>query len=82
MKGKDEIFKSRGIFCRAQWQNGQKVANSDVCAQPIANYRNLPGYTMRGGENRSLLRLALLVRRPELLVYARQAERFAAQPVV
>lgn len=50
MKGKDEIFKSRGIFCRAQWQNGQKVANSDVCAQPIANYRNLPGYTMCGGE--------------------------------
>ena len=45
-RGKDEIFKSRGIFCREQLPNRP----SSVCAQPIGNYRNLPGYTIRGGE--------------------------------
>ncbi|OAM40066.1 TonB-dependent receptor [Eikenella sp. NML120348] len=45
-RGKDEIFKNRGIFCREQLPNRP----SSVCAKPIANYRNLPGYTIRGGE--------------------------------
>ena len=50
MKGRNEIFKSRGIFCQQQLGGGSKTQSSSVCDQPLSNYRNLPGYTMRGGE--------------------------------
>lgn len=45
-RGKDEIFRNRGIFCHEQHLSG----SSSSCAKPIPNYRNLPGYTIRGGE--------------------------------
>lgn len=49
MRGRDEIFKNRGIFCEEQAING---GSSSACSQykPLPNYRNLPGYTIRGGE--------------------------------
>lgn len=47
-KGKNEIFKTRGIACYNQAQNGGTAAVS--CPAPISNYRNLPGYTVKGIE--------------------------------
>ncbi|MDC9597656.1 TonB-dependent hemoglobin/transferrin/lactoferrin family receptor [Xenorhabdus anantnagensis] len=45
-RGKDEIFKRRGIYCKAQIESG----SSSSCEKPLANYRNLPGYTIEGLE--------------------------------
>ncbi|AKO44975.1 TonB-dependent hemoglobin/transferrin/lactoferrin family receptor [[Haemophilus] ducreyi] len=45
-KGKDEIFKTRGIRCFESAQG----AKNDVCSKKIGNYRNLPGYQIKGFE--------------------------------
>ncbi|CDL83784.1 TonB-dependent hemoglobin/transferrin/lactoferrin family receptor [Xenorhabdus cabanillasii] len=45
-RGKDEIFKRRGIYCTAHIKSG----SSDSCEKPLANYRNLPSYTIEGLE--------------------------------
>lgn len=45
-RGKNEIFYRRGILCEAQTVSG----SSSSCAQPLSNYRNLPGYTIEGIE--------------------------------
>ncbi|WAC44317.1 TonB-dependent hemoglobin/transferrin/lactoferrin family receptor [Pseudomonas sp. SL4(2022)] len=46
-RGKDEIFKRTGISCVEQISTG---AGNSVCAQPLSNNRNLPGYTIEGVE--------------------------------
>ncbi|PHM55945.1 TonB-dependent hemoglobin/transferrin/lactoferrin family receptor [Xenorhabdus sp. KK7.4] len=45
-RGKDEIFKRRGIYCEEHGKNGLR----DTCGKPLANHRNLPGYTIEGLE--------------------------------
>ncbi|OTA20996.1 hemin receptor [Xenorhabdus beddingii] len=45
-RGKDEIFKRRGIYCEAQIKSGSPSS----CGKPLANNRNLPGYTIEGLE--------------------------------
>ncbi|AYA39542.1 TonB-dependent hemoglobin/transferrin/lactoferrin family receptor [Xenorhabdus nematophila] len=45
-RGKDEIFKRRGIYCEAQIESG--ATNS--CGKPLENHRNLPGYSIEGLE--------------------------------
>ncbi|WP_228863237.1 TonB-dependent hemoglobin/transferrin/lactoferrin family receptor [Xenorhabdus sp. PB30.3] len=45
-RGKNEIFKRRGIYCKAQL-DGISYTN---CEKPLSNYRNLPGYTIEGLE--------------------------------
>ncbi|CDH03003.1 TonB-dependent hemoglobin/transferrin/lactoferrin family receptor [Xenorhabdus bovienii] len=45
-RGKDEIFKTRGVYCKAQADG----ASPTSCEKPIANHRNLPGYTIEGLE--------------------------------
>ncbi len=45
-RGKDEIFKRRGMYCEAQVESD----SSSSCGKPLANYRNLPGYTIEGLE--------------------------------
>ncbi|PHM44644.1 hemin receptor [Xenorhabdus mauleonii] len=45
-RGKDEIFKRRGIYCEAQIESG----STKSCGKPLSNYRNLPGYTIEGLE--------------------------------
>ncbi|MDX7990003.1 TonB-dependent hemoglobin/transferrin/lactoferrin family receptor [Xenorhabdus littoralis] len=45
-RGKDEIFKRRGIYCEAQVESG----SSSACGKSLANHRNLPGYTIEGLE--------------------------------
>ncbi|QMT41439.1 TonB-dependent hemoglobin/transferrin/lactoferrin family receptor [Neisseria shayeganii] len=49
LRGQDEIFKNRGIFCEEQAING---GSSSACSQykPLPNNRNLPAYTIKGGE--------------------------------
>ncbi|PHM48085.1 TonB-dependent hemoglobin/transferrin/lactoferrin family receptor [Xenorhabdus miraniensis] len=46
-RGKDEIFKKRGVYCKDQADG--LVAYYD-CEKPQENYRNLPGYTIEGLE--------------------------------
>ncbi|TBU93413.1 TonB-dependent receptor [Phytopseudomonas dryadis] len=46
-RGKDEIFKRTGISCLEQIQTG---SGNGICAQPLSNQRNLPGYTIEGVE--------------------------------
>ncbi|MDC9612839.1 TonB-dependent hemoglobin/transferrin/lactoferrin family receptor [Xenorhabdus khoisanae] len=46
-RGKDEIFKRRGVYCKAQADGLVPYYN---CEKPQANYRNLPGYTIEGLE--------------------------------
>ncbi|WP_426577921.1 TonB-dependent hemoglobin/transferrin/lactoferrin family receptor [Xenorhabdus stockiae] len=45
-RGKDEIFKRRGIYCEEHGKNGLR----DTCGKPLSNYRNMPGYTIEGLE--------------------------------
>ncbi|WP_446469648.1 TonB-dependent hemoglobin/transferrin/lactoferrin family receptor [Xenorhabdus stockiae] len=45
-RGKDEIFKRRGIYCEEYKKDGLR----DSCGKPLANHRNLPGYTIEGLE--------------------------------
>ncbi|MDE1479188.1 TonB-dependent hemoglobin/transferrin/lactoferrin family receptor [Xenorhabdus bovienii] len=45
-RGKDEIFKRRGVYCKAQIDSD----STSSCEKPIANHRNLPGYTIEGLE--------------------------------
>ncbi|CDG16883.1 TonB-dependent hemoglobin/transferrin/lactoferrin family receptor [Xenorhabdus doucetiae] len=45
-RGKNEIFKRRGIYCKAHLESGL----SGSCEKPLANYRNLSGYTIEGLE--------------------------------
>ncbi|CDG22161.1 TonB-dependent heme receptor A [Xenorhabdus poinarii G6] len=45
-RGKDEIFKRRGIYCKAMLDRG----TSRSCDSSLGNYRNLPGYTIEGLE--------------------------------
>ncbi|PHM56080.1 TonB-dependent hemoglobin/transferrin/lactoferrin family receptor [Xenorhabdus hominickii] len=45
-RGTDEIFKRRGIYCKDQIESG----SSSSCEKPLANYRNLSGYTIEGLE--------------------------------
>ncbi|WP_340617548.1 TonB-dependent hemoglobin/transferrin/lactoferrin family receptor [Xenorhabdus entomophaga] len=45
-RGKDEIFKRRGIYCKAQLDSG----STNSCRKSLGNYRNLPGYTIEGLE--------------------------------
>lgn len=46
LRGQDEIFKTRGILCAEQAAGG----NSSACSRPLANNRNLRGYTVKGWE--------------------------------
>ncbi|MEQ1975286.1 TonB-dependent hemoglobin/transferrin/lactoferrin family receptor [Xenorhabdus sp. SGI240] len=46
-RGQDEIFKRRGIYCKAQ---ADGLVPYYDCEKPQANYRNLPGYTIEGLE--------------------------------
>ncbi|PHM73853.1 TonB-dependent hemoglobin/transferrin/lactoferrin family receptor [Xenorhabdus kozodoii] len=45
-RGKDEIFRRRGIYCEAQLDS----RSSNSCRKSLGNYRNLPGYTIEGLE--------------------------------
>ncbi|PHM33485.1 TonB-dependent hemoglobin/transferrin/lactoferrin family receptor [Xenorhabdus innexi] len=45
-RGKDEIFKRRGIYCEEHKKSGA----NDACGKPLSNHRNLPGYTLEGLE--------------------------------
>ena len=45
-RGKDEIFRRRGVYCQAYKTEG----NNENCAPSIGNYRNLPGYRIQGME--------------------------------
>ncbi|UEA17391.1 TonB-dependent hemoglobin/transferrin/lactoferrin family receptor [Pasteurella canis] len=45
-RGKNEIFKTRGVNCV---ENALDVDNN-VCSGIISNYRNLPGYVIQGAE--------------------------------
>lgn len=45
-RGKDEIFRRRGIYCKAQLDSG----STNSCRTSLGNYRNLPGYTIEGLE--------------------------------
>ncbi len=45
-RGKDEIFRRRGIYCEAQLDSG----STNSCRKSLGNYRNLPGYTIEGLE--------------------------------
>ncbi|HHF5305972.1 TPA: TonB-dependent hemoglobin/transferrin/lactoferrin family receptor [Haemophilus influenzae] len=44
-RGKNEIFKTRGVNCV-----GNAANTNHVCPKPIGNYRNLPGYVIQGAE--------------------------------
>ncbi|WP_431482336.1 TonB-dependent receptor [Pseudomonas solani] len=44
-RGKDEIFKRTGVYCLASVTGG-----NSACPGPLANNRNLPGYTIEGVE--------------------------------
>ncbi|VEI55110.1 TonB-dependent hemoglobin/transferrin/lactoferrin family receptor [Haemophilus influenzae] len=44
-RGKNEIFKTRGVNCV-----GNAANTKHVCPKPIGNYRNLPGYVIQGAE--------------------------------
>ncbi|OKP02958.1 TonB-dependent hemoglobin/transferrin/lactoferrin family receptor [Xenorhabdus eapokensis] len=46
-RGKDEIFKKRGVYCKAQ---ADGLIPYYDCEKPQANYRNLSGYTIEGLE--------------------------------
>lgn len=49
LRGQDEIFKNRGVFCEEQAaQGGGSAACSHL--KPLPNNRNLPAYTIKGGE--------------------------------
>lgn len=48
LKGRDEIFKLRGIGCYEQKLHGGSISAN--CPAPVANNRNLPAYTIRGYE--------------------------------
>lgn len=48
LRGKNEIFKTRGIACYEQTTTGGSV--EETCAKPVANYRNLPAYHIQGLE--------------------------------
>ncbi|MEH0875342.1 TonB-dependent hemoglobin/transferrin/lactoferrin family receptor [Pectobacterium cacticida] len=45
-RGKNEIFKRTGVYCKASSQTG----SNSSCAGPLSVYRNLPGYTIEGVE--------------------------------
>lgn len=44
-RGKNEIFRNRGIMCHEQ-----SIDNNISCPLPRTNYRNLTGYTIKGFE--------------------------------
>ncbi|HHE9970284.1 TPA: TonB-dependent hemoglobin/transferrin/lactoferrin family receptor [Haemophilus influenzae 10810] len=44
-RGKNEIFKTRGVNCV-----GNAANTKHVCPKPIGGYRNLPGYVIQGAE--------------------------------
>ncbi|MBD2783720.1 TonB-dependent hemoglobin/transferrin/lactoferrin family receptor [Xenorhabdus sp. DI] len=46
-RGKDEIFKRRGVYCKEQ---ADGLVDYKGCAKPLGNNRNLPGYTIEGLE--------------------------------
>lgn len=46
-RGKNEIFKTRGVNCVGNAANTNK---NNVCPKIIGNYRNLPGYVIQGAE--------------------------------
>lgn len=48
LRGRDEIFSNRGVFCEQEHQTGNK--NSCGSLNAIGNYRNLPGYDIKGIE--------------------------------
>lgn len=45
-RGKDEIFRRRGVYCESQKVDG----HNRNCPPSIGNYRNLPGYHIQGLE--------------------------------
>ncbi|WP_237585719.1 TonB-dependent hemoglobin/transferrin/lactoferrin family receptor [Proteus sp. G2618] len=45
-RGKDEIFRRRGVYCESQKVDG----HNGNCPPSIGNYRNLPGYHIQGLE--------------------------------
>ena len=46
-RGKNEIFKTRGVNCVG---NAADTNKNNVCPKIIENYRNLPGYVIQGAE--------------------------------
>ncbi|WP_340621002.1 TonB-dependent hemoglobin/transferrin/lactoferrin family receptor [Xenorhabdus siamensis] len=55
-RGKDEIFKRRGIYCEEHHKSGL----SNACGKPLSNHRNLPGYTIQGLEIETFYDSAIL----------------------
>lgn len=45
-RGKDEIFRRRGVYCESQKVDG----HNGNCPPSMGNYRNLPGYHIQGLE--------------------------------
>lgn len=50
IRGRNEIFKDRGVFCQQQAVTGS--SNRRVCGDlgNVSNYRNMPGYDIKGVE--------------------------------